>query len=120
MIPRSAWLSGDKHTVFEHATRIPFMVRLPKAFFPNFQPGRTAAFVENVDLYPTLAELAMSLPMERCPADANASRSVETCTEGLSFAPVLMSSNLPWKNASFSQYSRIEEVSLRPDSPVTL
>lgn len=48
-----------KHDNFEHATRIPFMVRLPQRLFPKFSPGRSRAFVETVDLFPTLVELAL-------------------------------------------------------------
>jgi iduronate 2-sulfatase len=99
-----------KHTDFEHATHIPFLVRLPSASFPKFTPGaRSAAFLENVDLFPTLVELAMpdeaAVPL--CPIDANATRAIELCTEGVSFAPLLMDLNATWKSASFSQYHRL-------------
>lgn len=100
-----------KHTNFEHATRIPFMIRLPPASFPAFSPGRTSAFAENVDLYPTLAELAINKPLPLCPKDVHESRATQTCTEGYSMASLLQYSNktptpLAWKNASFSQYER--------------
>ena len=93
-----------KHTDFEHATRIPFMMRLP-----SFKPGRTAAFVENADLMPTLSELALGDTVPRCPRDAKASRAIELCTEGLSlFAPLPTHlPTTPWKAASFSQYQRL-------------
>ena len=92
-----------KHTDFEHATRIPFMVRLPPSAFPRFRPGRSAAFVENADLMPTLAELAIGDTVPRCPADADASRATMLCTDGLSFAPVLAEPAVKWKAGSFSQ-----------------
>ena len=106
-----------KHTNFEHATRIPFMVRLPADRYPGFAPGRSSAFVENVDLMPTLAELALpAKPLPRCAEDANASRATRACTDGLSFAPLLTQRGggggggggdiARWKNASFSQYNR--------------
>lgn len=96
-----------KHTNFEHATRIPFMIKLPKADFPDFKPGRTSAFVENVDLFPTLVELGTGATYPRCSADTNTSRETRECTEGISFAPILDQSSAPkWKNASFSQYNR--------------
>lgn len=110
-----------KHTNFEHATRIPFMVHLPPKLFPTFTPGRTTALLENIDLYPSLVELAMGQTLPRCPEGNVASRGTATCTEGLSFAPLLLraprtagaaslSSAPPqWKSASFSQYSRLEE-----------
>jgi arylsulfatase A-like enzyme len=107
-----------KHTNFEHATRIPFMVRLPADRYPHFKPRRSSAFVENVDLMPTLAELALpDKPLPRCPADANASRATLACTDGLSFAPLLTQEGgggggdiARWKNASFSQYNRQGEL----------
>ena len=86
------------------------MMRLPSSSFPSFKPGRTAAFVENADLMPTLSELALGLgdAVPRCPRDAKASRAIELCTEGLSFAPLLTRSpTTPWKAASFSQYQRL-------------
>jgi arylsulfatase A-like enzyme len=101
-----------KHTNFEHATRIPFMLHLPPKLFPNFRPGRTTALVENVDLFPSLVELAMKETMPRCPAGNEESRHVEMCTEGLSFAPLLTQtapSPAQWKKAAFSQYSRLNE-----------
>eukprot|EP00936_MAST-01D_sp_MAST-1D-sp1_P000913 g913.t1 len=111
-----------KHTNFEHATRIPFMMKLPTAIWPEFRPGRTSAMVENVDLFPTLAELGAGAPLKMCPADAAQSRATKECTEGLSFAPLLtgasgsrgrmggaaesLAPSNVWKRASFSQYNR--------------
>ena len=84
------------------------MMRLPPSAFPSFKPGRQSAFVENADLMPTLSELALGDAIPRCPVDANASRAIELCTEGLSFAPLLTRSpTIPWKAASFSQYQRL-------------
>jgi iduronate 2-sulfatase len=52
------WHLGDhsmwcKHTNYEQAARIPFIVAAP-----GVAPGRTKAFIESVDIYPTLCELA--------------------------------------------------------------
>ena len=52
------WHLGDhgmcsKHTNYEEATRIPLLVAAP-----GVKPGVNAHFVETVDLYPTLCELA--------------------------------------------------------------
>ena len=99
-----------KHTDFEHATRIPFMVRLPPSAFPAFRPGRSAAFVENADLMPTLVELAIGGAVPRCPVDPDASRGTMLCTDGLSFAPVLAEPATEWKAGSFSQYQRTGNV----------
>jgi iduronate 2-sulfatase len=49
----------SKHTNYEQATRIPFIVIAPGVTRPG---GRSGALVETVDLYPTLCELA-GLPM---------------------------------------------------------
>jgi iduronate 2-sulfatase len=51
----------------------------------------------------------MGMPMTRCPVDVKASRAIETCTEGLSFAPVLAEPTRVWKAGSFSQYTRLAE-----------
>jgi len=45
----------NKHTNYEQATRIPLIVVTPTLRRPG---ARTAALVESVDLYPTIAELA--------------------------------------------------------------
>ena len=52
------WHLGDhgmwcKHTNYEQATRIPLLIAAP-----SVRPGVNAHFVETVDLYPTLCELA--------------------------------------------------------------
>ena len=95
------------------------MVHLPVKLFPHFKPGRTTAFVENIDLYPSLVELAMGVTMPRCPEDVTQSRLTDTCTEGLSFVPLLgvtpagaarpKPAPSEWKAASFSQYHRLGE-----------
>lgn len=78
----------DKHSNYETSTRIPLIVRAP-----GFEPGRTRALVESVDLYPTLAELA------NLPSDHG--------LEGHSFVPLLRNPGQPWKAAAFSQYQRV-------------
>lgn len=77
-----------KHSNFEIDTRIPVIVRMPD----GASAGRRArGFIETVDIYPTLAELA-GLP--------------EPAHQGLSFAPLLRDPGRPWKRAAFSQYPR--------------
>jgi iduronate 2-sulfatase len=54
------WHLGDhgmwcKHTNYEQAARIPLLIVAPGVTSPA---GRTDAFAESVDIYPTLAELA--------------------------------------------------------------
>lgn len=80
-----------KQFQYDESIRVPLIVRLPD--------GRNAGtvsdgFVELVDLYPTLIELA-SLPD---PAHA---------LEGSSFVPLLDNPNSPWKSAAFSESRRI-------------
>eukprot|EP01006_Ploeotia_vitrea_P039323 TRINITY_DN66334_c8_g1_i1.p1 TRINITY_DN66334_c8_g1~~TRINITY_DN66334_c8_g1_i1.p1 ORF type:complete len:525 (+),score=1.92 TRINITY_DN66334_c8_g1_i1:24-1598(+) len=98
-----------KHDNFEHATRIPWMVRLPQLHFPRFKPGRTDAFVEEVDLFPTLVNLVFNETVPRCPQNVTKSRKTEICTEGYTFEPVLFEPSKMWKGAAFSQYERHNE-----------
>ena len=95
------------------------MVHLPTKLFPSFKPGRTTALTENIDLYPSLVELALGVTLPRCPEDRTETRRTEICTEGLSFAPLLgvtpagaarpKATPSQWKGASFSQYNRLDE-----------
>lgn len=88
------WKLGEhnswcKHTNFEIDTRAPLLARTP-----SMKAGgeTTEALVEFVDMYPTLCELCgLDIP-DHC--------------EGSSFAPLLDTPNLPWKDAVFSQYPR--------------
>ncbi len=59
---------------------------------PGQQPGKSAALVEFVDIYPTLAELC-GLP-------------VHEWLEGTSFRPLVENPDLPWKKAAFHLYLR--------------
>ena len=78
-----------KMTNFELGTHAPLIVSAPGM---KTAGQRTRAFVEFVDMYPTLAELA-GLPR---PAHL----------EGTSFAPLLDDPARAWKAAAFSQYLR--------------
>jgi arylsulfatase A-like enzyme len=88
------WHLGDhgqwcKHTNYEQATRAALVMALPR----QKAAGRlTAALVEFVDIYPTLAE-ACDLPK---PAGV----------EGYSFLPLLNEPDKAWKAAAMSQYPR--------------
>lgn len=77
-----------KHSNFEIDTRIPLLVRAPGV---SRAGARSPRFVETVDVYPTLAELA-GLPTPS--------------HQGHSFVPLLRSPDRPWKDAAFSQYPR--------------
>jgi arylsulfatase A-like enzyme len=79
----------NKHSNYEIDTRIPLMIRTP-----GMKSGgrKSNAFVETVDIYPTLLELA---------GLDNAQP-----VEGLSFAPLVEAPDRPWKTATFQQYPR--------------
>ncbi|MEP6671471.1 MAG: sulfatase-like hydrolase/transferase [Chthoniobacter sp.] len=78
-----------KMTNFELGTRVPLILSAPH----KAAGQHTAALVEYVDVYPTLAELAgLPLPPH---------------LEGTSFAPLLVDPAQPWKEAVFSQYLRV-------------
>jgi arylsulfatase A-like enzyme len=97
---RGLW---SKLTLFEPATRVPLLLRVPGAT-PRGQ--RCEALVELVDLLPTLGELC---GFERPDA-----------LEGTSFAPLLRTPEREWKSAVFSICSRAEHAwigrSLRSDA----
>lgn len=57
-----------------------------------------------MDVFPTIAEAAGLPPVPQCPVD---SRSVNLCTEGLSFVPLMKDPTQAWKTAAFSQYPRM-------------
>ena len=84
-------------------------VKMPRVFGAAPVVGRSTAFVEHLDLFPSLVELAMGAAVPRCPAATHENRATLLCTEGLSFAPLLRPAGEPkpaWKAASFSQFPR--------------
>jgi len=80
---------GGKHNNYEGATRAPLIVSAPGMKGAGRQ---TAALVEFVDIYPSLAELC-GLPQ---PAGL----------EGKSFAPLLNEPGRPWDKVAFSEYPK--------------
>lgn len=79
-----------KSVQFEESTRVPLIVRLPH----GRHAGRVATgFVELVDLYPTLVELA-------------GLASPHHALEGTSFVPLLADPSRKWKSAAFSESRR--------------
>ncbi|MDI1337776.1 MAG: sulfatase [Lacunisphaera sp.] len=88
------WKLGEhdawcKHTNTENDTNAPLILSVPGM---KHAGEHSRSFVEFVDIYPTLAELAgLSLPSH---------------LEGLSFKPLLENPARPWKQAAFSQYPR--------------
>lgn len=100
------WKLGEhamwsKHTNFENDTRAPLICSVPGQ---KNRGSRTNALVEFIDIYPSLCELVgFPLPSH---------------LQGKSFAPLLNSPDLSWKEAAFSQYPRSKEVmgySMRTD-----
>ena len=87
---------------FELSNHIPSMMRLPTST-TGWKPGRTSALLEEVDLFPTLVDLALGETLETCPDAPADSRRVGSCTEGHSFAPVLREPTMAWKPAVFWQ-----------------
>jgi iduronate 2-sulfatase len=88
------WHLGDhgiwcKHTNYERATRAALVMSAPGQ---KDAGKKSAALVEFVDIYPTLAA-ACGLPEPKS-------------VEGHSFLPLLDSAKKPWKEAAFSQYPR--------------
>lgn len=88
------WKLGDqggwaKHSNVDLDIRIPLIVRAPGMAGGGTQ---SAAMVETVDIYPTLADLA--------------GIDLRTPVEGISFAPVLSDPERVWKNAAFASYGR--------------
>lgn len=84
----SVW---TKMTNFEICTRVPLIISVPGM---KTAGQRSKAFVELVDMYPTLAELC-GLPL---PAHL----------EGTSFAALVEKPDRTWKKAAFSQYLRTQ------------
>lgn len=78
-----------KATNYEIATRVPLIISAPG--MPESNRGKTTgAFVELVDMYPTLCDLAgIDKPSQ---------------LDGYSFAPLLQNPGLKWKKAAFSQF----------------
>ncbi len=88
------WKLGEhgmwcKHTNFELDTNAPVILSVPGM---RSAGRRTAALVEFVDIYPTLAQVCGLAVPEHC--------------QGTSMAPLLRNPDQQWKTAAFSQYPR--------------
>lgn len=91
------WHFGDhgawtKHTNYEEANRIPFVIFAPGVVAPGSSTGQ---FAETVDLYPTLAELAGLPPPE-----------VPQSLDGTSLAPVLRDPQARVRDHAYHAYPR--------------
>eukprot|EP00998_Keelungia_sp_KM082_P009174 NODE_5341_length_706_cov_1.423143_g5318_i0.p1 GENE.NODE_5341_length_706_cov_1.423143_g5318_i0~~NODE_5341_length_706_cov_1.423143_g5318_i0.p1 ORF type:complete len:226 (+),score=66.12 NODE_5341_length_706_cov_1.423143_g5318_i0:65-679(+) len=89
---------------FELETRVPMMIRVP---WMSTMGQDTFGLAELVDMYPTLADLA------------NLKDKVTDALDGISLRPLLEDPSVPadWKNASFSQYPRCTNTSMRKEPP---
>ena len=67
-----------------HSNRVPLLFRLPGVTSPQ----QLTAFAENVDIMPTIAELAGIAIPPRCETEQD-SLSKALCTEGQSLAPLI-------------------------------
>ena len=99
------WQLGEhnhwtKHTNFEDATHVPFMIHVPGVTDKGI---RTKALVELIDIFPSITELAGLEVPPMCPEEDN---KLLACVEGTSVTPLIKNPDRPWKKAAFSQYSR--------------
>ena len=111
------WQLGEhnhwcKHTNFEDATHVPFVLKVPGVTDKGM---RTKAFVELVDIFPTLTELAGLDVPPMCPDE---DKKPLVCVEGTSVSPLLKNPDQEWKKAAFSQYPRpAQGMTKIPDEP---
>ena len=99
------WQLGEhnewcKHTNFEDATHVPFLIRVPGVTDKGMT---TTALVELIDIFPSLTELAGIDVPPMCAKDSPTSIA---CVEGSSVVPLLANPEREWKKAAFSQYPR--------------
>ena len=99
------WQLGEhnewcKITNFEDATHVPFLLHVPSITDGGM---KTQGFVELIDIFPTLAELA---GLEIPPLCPEGNHKLLTCVEGSSVVPLLKDPNQVWKKAAFSQFPR--------------
>ena len=99
------WQLGEhnewcKHTNFEDATRVPFILHVPGVTDSGM---KTKALVELIDIFPSLTDLAGIDVPPMC--TENSPKSI-ACVEGSSVAPLLKNPDREWKKAAFSQFPR--------------
>ena len=99
------WQLGEhniwsKFTNFEDGTRVPFMIRVPGVTDKGMI---TKSFVELIDIFPSLTDLAGIPTPPMC--TENSPKSI-ACVEGSSVAPLLKNPEREWKKAAFSQFPR--------------
>ena len=99
------WQLGEhniwsKFTNFEDGTRVPFMIHVPGV---TDKGVITKSFVELIDIFPSLTDLAGIDVPPMC--TENSPKSI-ACVEGSSVAPLLKDPDWEWKKAAFSQFPR--------------
>jgi arylsulfatase A-like enzyme len=87
-----------KYTLFENATRVPFIIAAPGAAKAGAVCRRP---VELIDIYPTLADLC--------------GLGVPEGLEAISMKPLLADPQRPWKKAAFSHNTSAARRSLRTE-----
>jgi len=94
------WKLGEygawcKHTNFELDVHVPLIIRRETGAENRVTNGRTDALVENIDVFPTLAE---ACGLKTPPVD------------GKSIMPVVDKPTVPWDKAAYSVYPRGKKV----------
>ena len=92
---------------FVHSNHVPLLFRLPGPA----RPQRLTAFAENVDIMPTLADLAGITVPPLCATEAE-SLATALCTEGRSLAPLIDAPAAPTAGVRSAQ-----QVTLAPKVP---
>ena len=101
-----------KVTNFEDATHTALIMAWPGS---DSGPRRSTAFVEFVDIFPTLADLAGIAIPPLCPLNSSG---IELCTEGTSLRPIFQGpGGTEVKRAAFSQYPHGPHGNLAADTP---
>ena len=92
-----------KHTPFVHSNHVPLIIRLPGS---DAKARFSRTWAENVDIMPTLAELAGLKTIPVCTSIED-SRTNPLCTEGRSLAPVVLKrGGFKPKVAAFWQWTK--------------
>jgi arylsulfatase A-like enzyme len=102
------WQLGEhnewsKHTNFEDATRVPFIIHVPGVTDKGMHSN---ALVELIDIFPTITEAA---GIDKPPLCSEKSPTSIACVEGYSLMPLLTDPNREWKKGAFSQYPRPDD-----------
>ena len=95
----------SKHSNYEIATRVPFMIYSPALDSLGSAGKLAGAPVELVDIFPTLLDLC-SLPVPDRTTSVTTDITQYQVLEGTTLLPLLEDPEQPWKSVAFSQYQR--------------